>query len=558
MSEQGAVKNASPKPQTKGDGNGKKRKIWGKDIARRELEVLDPVGPDDLFPLPPPYDKVEDQPGWKTLSEEAKANATCSLDGFATTKLPKPQTPEEEQKYVDRFVEGMRKILSKENNWEFLQPLTLSIEYCVGCQTCADACHVFLATNKEKEIYRPTYRSEVFRKLVKKYVKPGGKLLAPFTGADSDLNWDTVTRLYELAYRCNLCRRCAQSCPIGVDNGLIAHELRKIFSQELGWAPRELHEKGTVLQLEVGSSTGMNPVVVKDNVEFIDEDMEDVTGFAADSPFDKEGADMLLIHNAGEMLAWPENPGAFAIILNAAGVDWTLSSEEVGYDGVNYGLFYDDVQLARIALTHVGIAKKLGVRKIIMGECGHQHKALMTIADRVVGGEAPPRESALTLLEEIVFSGKIEFDPSKNDFPVTLHDPCNIVRNLGIVEPQRRILRYLCPQFREMTPHGVDNYCCGGGSGFAVMSPYNFSDWRINVGSRVKFKQILDAFTDQPGPEVKKYVCAPCSNCKGQIRDLLQYYGALEKSGITYGGLVELIVNAMVDIKEPFIHWEMH
>jgi hypothetical protein len=90
------------------------------------------------------------------------------------------------------------------------------------------------------------------------------------------------------------------------------------------------------------------------------------------------------------------------------------------------------------------------------------------------------------------------------------------------------------------------------------MSPNNFADWRISVGSRVKMKQILDAFADQPGPEVKKYLCAPCSNCKGQLRDLLQYYDVLEKSNITYGGLVELIVNAMVDVKEPFIKWEMH
>lgn len=541
-----------------GKGDGKKSRVRVKDLARRDLKVLDPIGPDDLFPLPPPYDKVEEQPGWKELSPEARANAVCTLDGIATTKLPSPRTPQEEKKYVDQFVEGLEKLLSRENNWEFLQPLVLSIEYCVGCQTCADACHVFLATDKQKELYRPTYRSEVFRRLVKKYLKPGGWLLAPFTGADVDLNWDTITRLYELAYRCNLCRRCAQTCPIGVDNGLIAHEIRKLFSQELGWAPRELHEKGTMLQLEVGSSTGMSPVVVRDNVEFIVEDMEEVTGFPADSPFDKEGAEILLIHNAGEMLAWPENPGAFAIILNAAGVDWTLSSEQVGYDGVNYGLFYDDVQLARIALKHAEIAKKLKAKKILMGECGHQHKAMITVADRVVGADSPPRVSFLTLLEEIVFSGKIRFDPSKNDFPVTLHDPCNIVRNLGIVAPQRRILRYLCPQFREMTPHGVENYCCGGGSGFAVMSPYNFADWRIQVASRMKFKQILDAFADQPSPEVKKYVCAPCSNCKGQIRDLLQFYGALEKSGITYGGLVELIVNAMVDIKEPFIKWEPH
>jgi Fe-S oxidoreductase len=520
-----------------------------KDIGKRPDEVLCPVRPEELLPLPPPYDKVEELPAWKELKPEAAERMVCNLDGVVALSLPQPKDAEEEKKYVDQFVEGLRKLLEKNNNWTFLQPLTLSLDYCVGCQTCSDACHVFKGSG-DQEIYRPTYRSEVWRRLVNKYVKPGGKLLAPLRG-DIDLNWATITRLYELAYRCNLCRRCAQVCPIGIDNGLIARELRKVFSQELGWAARELHEKGTVLQLEVGSSTGMNPVVVKDNVEFIDEDMTDETGIEVHTPWDKEGADVLLIHNAGEILSWPENPGAFAIILNAAGIDWTLASDGIGYDGVNYGLFYEDVQLSRVAIKHAETAKKLGVKRIVMGECGHQHKAL-------TGDLQVPRESCMPLLEEIVFSGKIEFDPSKNDFPVTLHDPCNMVRNLGIVEPQRRILRYLCPQFREMTPHGVDNYCCGGGSGFAVMSPNNFTDWRVSVAGRVKFKQILDAFADQPGPEVKKYVCAPCSNCKGQIRDMLQYFDALEKSGITYGGLVELIVNAMVDVKEPFIKWEMH
>jgi Fe-S oxidoreductase len=48
-----------------------------------------------------------------------------------------------------------------------------------------------------------------------------------------------------LAYRCNLCRRCAQACPMGADNGLVAHELRKLFSQEMGIAPKELHAAGS-------------------------------------------------------------------------------------------------------------------------------------------------------------------------------------------------------------------------------------------------------------------------------------------------------------------------
>jgi len=88
------------------------------------------------------------------------------------------------------------------------------------------------------------------------------------------------------------------------------------------------------------------------------------------------------------------------------------------------------------------------------------------------------------------------------------------------------------------------------------MSDVNFTDWKVYVAGRMKFKQVLDAFSDQPGPEVKKYICAPCLNCKLQFRDILEYYGAREKSSIIYGGLAELIVNAMVDIKKPFIKWE--
>jgi hypothetical protein len=76
------------------------------------------------------------------------------------------------------------------------------------------------------------------------------------------------------------------------------------------------------------------------------------------------------------------------------------------------------------------------------------------------------------------------------------------------------------------------------------------------VSGRKKFGQILRAFSDSLGPDTRKYVCAPCSNCKGQIRDLLAYYGAWEKCGIFYGGLAELIVNAMVDVKPGFIEWE--
>jgi Fe-S oxidoreductase len=531
------------------------KKLKLTDISKDGEKQLSEINPAELMPLPPPYDKSGEFPPIRPLTADQRERLESNLDGIVALALPHPKNKEEEQKYVNQFVSGLKKLLSKKDNWTFLQPLLLSLEYCARCQTCSEVCHVYTASGKN-DLYRPTYRSEIFRRLVNKYRKPGGKWLSKLEGNDIELNWATVSRLYELAYRCNLCRRCAQACPMSVDNALITREIRKLFSQELGWAPRELHEKGTVLQLEIGSPTGLRPDVAKDNLSFLDEEFSESTGIEVKTPWDKKDADILLIHSAGDIISFPESPISFTIICNAAGLNWTLSSEIPGYDGVNYGVFYDDIQLAKVATRHAQIARALGVKKMVMGECGHQHKALMTVADRVLTGDLNiPRESAMTLLEEIVFSGKIKFDPSKNSFPVTLHDPCNIVRNLGIVEPQRRILRYLCPQFREMTPHGIDNYCCGGGGGFAVMSNVNFTDWKVYVAGRMKFKQVLDAFADSPAPEVKKYICAPCLNCKLQFRDILEYYGAREKSGIIVGGLAELIVNAMVDIKKPFIAW---
>lgn len=527
-----------------------------KDISQHPDEQLVNIAPEDLMPLPYPYDKPDSTPPIKPLTEEQGNRYECSLDGISAIGIPKPKSKEEEDKLVQSFLSGLRKLLSKENNWTFLQPLMLSLEYCAKCVASCEECPIYVASGKQ-EIYRPAYRAEVLRRIKKKYLDKGGRIFSRFTEGDIELNWTTIARLAESAYRCTLCRRCTQACPRGIDNGLITHELRKLFSQEMGIAPKEIHELGTVQQLAVGASTGLTPKAFKSIVQFMEDEIEEKTGKKIKIPVDKEGADILLLHNSGEFMSWMENPEAFAIIFDAAGLSWTLSSELAGYEATNYGVWYDDIQFARIALKQSEVARKLGVKKIVIGECGHAHKALTVIADRIFTDETYiPRESCMPVLEDIVLSGKIKFDPKRNDFPIALHDPCNMVRSMGIVEPQRRILRKICPQFREMEPHGVNNYCCGGGSGFAIMNSMNFPDWKVNISSRMKFKQILETFQDVISPDTKKYLCAPCSNCKGQFRDLLAYYNVWEKCGILYGGLVELIVNAMVDMKKPFIEWE--
>jgi Fe-S oxidoreductase len=535
-----------------------RKKIRLQDISLRTDEPLITVTADDLMPLPPPLDRGEKKAPYSPLSEDQKKSYECSLDGVSALALPKPKSKEEEEKLVERFLRGLQKLLSQNDNWLFWQPLIQSLESCVRCQTCSDACPVYVASGNQ-EIYRPTFKTEILRRIINKYIKKRGRVLSKLTGDDIELNWPVVARLAELAYRCSLCRRCAQRCPLGSDNGLIGRELRKLFSQEMGIAPKELHDSGTVQQLRVGASTGISSGAFQGMVEFMEDEIEEKWGRRIKIPVDQEGADILLIHNSGEFMSWIENPVAFAIIFEAAGLSWTLSSEIYGYEATNYGTWYDDVQFARIAIKQVEVARKLKVKKMVMGECGHAHKGLIVIADRILLGEMNfPRESFLPLLEDLILHDRLELDPQKNNFPVTLHDPCNVVRLMGIVEPQRRILKKICPQFREMEPHGLENYCCGGGSGFAIMNSMNFKEWRENISSRMKLKQILETFRDVLDPGIRKYVCAPCSNCKGAIRDIISSNDFWEKHSIYYGGLAELVANAMVDMKKPFIEWEWH
>ena len=246
------------------------------------------VLPEDQLPLPAPFDTIADEPPIATLSTEVMNRCVC-LDDTVALNIPKPAKPGDEERLVNAFLSGLKRLFSASDNWTFLQPLLFSIEHCARCHTCSDACHV-LQESGNNELYRPAFRSEVLRRIYFKYVKGG----ATWQHGDIELNWQIVTRLLELAYRCNLCRRCAQACPMGVDNGLLAREIRKLASQEMGIHPKELHEDGSMLQLRVGSSTGMNPQVLRDNMEFIDEDTSERTGIKVETPFDKKGADSTL------------------------------------------------------------------------------------------------------------------------------------------------------------------------------------------------------------------------------------------------------------------------
>ena len=182
-----------------------KQKTNLSDMSNPEKKSLVHVEQDELMPLPPPLDGSGDEPDWTPLSDQILDKYECFLDDTCAVSLPQPKSKEEEDKLVGKFLSGLDKLFTRENNWTFLQPLILTMEHCAKCQTCSEACHIFEASGRN-EIYRPTFRTEILRRLYFKYVKHGG-LLSAWQHGDIKLNWPLVARLIELSYRCNLRRR---------------------------------------------------------------------------------------------------------------------------------------------------------------------------------------------------------------------------------------------------------------------------------------------------------------------------------------------------------------
>ena len=162
------------------------KRVSLQDISRPSEEPLVTVSSEDLMLLPPPLDQSETNPPYPPLSESQKKNYECSLDGVSALNIPKPKSKEEEEKLVRQFLSGLRKLLSQNDNWPFWQPLIQSLESCVRCQTCSDACPVYVSSGRQ-EIYRPTFKTEILRRIINKYIKRRGRMIAKLTGDDVEL-----------------------------------------------------------------------------------------------------------------------------------------------------------------------------------------------------------------------------------------------------------------------------------------------------------------------------------------------------------------------------------
>jgi len=353
-------------------------------------------------------------------------------------------------------------------------------------------------------------------------------LRARLTGAPA-LTDALIDEMAEVFYRCTACRRCKLACPMGVDHGLMTHLGRYVLS-EAGITPKGLAVSvREQLEGKTGNTSAIPLPALMDNLEFLQDEATEMKGAPVQFPVDRENADYIFFPAVSDYLMEADTLMGNAAALGAAGVDWTIGS---GYfDGINYGLFYNDWVLERIIGKLVGEAQRLHARQILVGECGHAARSARQFVPAFAAENALPVVSILELTWQAIQQCKLHLDPNIVTERVTYHDPCNIARSGWLVDQPRASLRSVVGDFVEMTPHGRENYCCGGGGGLVSLDETH--DFRMRVAGKTKAEQIFAT-----GAQI---VATPCANCKKQLRELMDFY----KSPVQIVGVHDLVLRAI-------------
>ena len=405
--------------------------------------------------------------------------------------------------------------------------LKLYMDMCAKCGTCADQCPIY--QGEPSELRNPPKRSDLIRSVYKKHKTISGKLVGAFVGAE-DFDGD-MQKFVDAFYECSGCRRCATFCPFGIDNSVITRKGRAI-ADKLGYTPERLL-KVISISLETGNTDGAGEAVFKDTVSFLEEEIKDECGVDVKIPYDITGSDVFFVPPSGDLLVNPEAVMGIAKVFHKMGVSWTLSSK--AFDGANYGLFTgDDKSMKLDNKLYIDEAIRLGCKTLMMGECGHAYRIMkfMSEPNQWFGANPFNITNVLQYTAALIEDGGIKMDKSKNSDPVTYHDPCNFGRSCNIIEEPRIIMNAACADFREMTPTRHENWCCGGGGGLSAMD--DIHEFRMSVSGKMKLKQIDDTGA--------KFVAAPCSNCKRQLLQLMEYH----KRDVVVGGVHDMVNNAIV------------
>ncbi|MCX7893451.1 MAG: (Fe-S)-binding protein [Burkholderiales bacterium] len=439
-----------------------------------------------------------------------------------------------------RAVEKMGELLGK------YRSLRVFLDACVHCGACTDKCHYFLGTGDPKNM--PVARQELVRKVYRRYFTFAGKWFPKLVGAE-DLTESVLEDWYKYFNQCSECRRCSVYCPYGIDTAEITMAAKEVMDS-IGMGQKYTNEIiGKVHRL--GNNLGLPGPALADTLETLAEEVREDTGVDVRFPLDEEGAEVLVVTPSADFFAEPHVYSliGYAKVFHAAGIRWTLSSR--ASEAGNFGLFIGNyAQMKAIAARVREAALELGVKRIVVGECGHAWRVAYSFWNTLIGpfdfldSRYPVPQHICELTYDLLRRGAITLDREKNDHRVvTFHDSCNVARGSGMggmprgqfIIP-RELIKAACNHFHDMAPETIHEhtFCCGGGGGLLTDELLD-----LRVKGALPRMEALARVVEEHGVNFMATICAIC---KAQFSKVLPYY-KFEMDMI--GGVHQLVGDAI-------------
>ncbi len=428
------------------------------------------------------------------------------------------------------------------------------MDICVRCGACADKCHFFIGTGDPKNM--PVLRAELLRSVYRNDFTTTGKILGKLAGSRK-LTLGVLKEWWYYFFQCTECRRCSVFCPFGIDTAeitMMARELFNLLGLNIDWIATPVANC-----YRTGNHLGIQPHAFKDMLDFFVDHIEDITGVHLEPSFNKKGADILFITPSGDIFADPGTYTAmgylilFHFLKEKYGFDITWST--YASEGGNFGSFTSHETMKRLNSKMYAEARRLGVKWILGGECGHMWRVIHQYMDTMNGpadflaepvspitgtkfenAKATKVVHITEFTADLIKQGKLDLDPSRNDhLKITYHDSCNTSRGMGLLDEPRYIIKNTCKNFYEMPRNTIreQTFCCGSGAG-------------LNAGENMELRMAGSL----PRANAVKYVhekhdvnmlACVCAIDRAALPTAMEYW----VPGVDVTGVHELVGNAL-------------
>jgi Fe-S oxidoreductase len=429
--------------------------------------------------------------------------------------------------------------------------LQVFLDTCVRCGACADKCHFFIGSGDPKNM--PVLRAELLRSVYRNDFTTAGRILGRLAGG-RPLTEEVLKEWYYYFFQCTECRRCSVFCPYGIDTAeitMFARELMNLVGLNINWIIEPVANCH-----RTGNHLGIQPHTFKDNVDFLMDELAEVTGIKIEPSINRKGAEVLFIIPSADYFA---DPGIYTfmgylMLFEHIGLDYTLSA--YASEGGNFGLFTSHETIKRLNYKIYAEARRLGVKWLIGGECGHMWRVMHQFMDTMHGPtdfmEVPVSpftgtrfaHTASTKMvhiteftSDLIQHGKLKLDKSRNDhWKVTFHDSCNPARAVGLLEEPRHVIRSVCNHFYEMPENTIreQTFCCAGGAGLG-----NDENMEMRLRGGLPRGNAVRHVRDQHGVNLLACICAID---RATLPPLVEYWAP----DVAVSGVHELVGNALV------------